>query len=201
MTCFLISIQYRNCQVILTKPHHGFSLTSSPAHEDRAWHVAWNPTKPLLASCSADKSVRMYNYTSPRDGSELRFSHVATIPTGHTKTVRSVAWAPSGETLATASFDSNIGIWEQAEADEGEAPGSGEWECASLLEGHETECKSVAYSSTGTLLASCSRDKTVWIWEGRSVCAFLLYLTMSPIKFTPTRISNAWVSSWNIVKT
>jgi len=44
-------------------------------------------------------------------------------------------------------------------------PSQREWECVSLLEGHETECKSVAYSSTGTLLASCSRDKTVWIWE------------------------------------
>ncbi|KAJ3754716.1 WD40-repeat-containing domain protein [Lentinula raphanica] len=77
----------------------------------------------------------------------------STIPTGHLKTVRAVAWSPSGQTLATASFDSNIGIWEQELDDDGNP---GEWECASLLEGHETEC---------TLLASCSRDKTIWVWE------------------------------------
>ncbi|RDB18626.1 putative cytosolic iron-sulfur protein assembly protein 1 [Hypsizygus marmoreus] len=158
-------------------------IAELPGHDDRAWHVAWNPTRPLLASCSADKTVRMYAYTSPAPSTTSpptlppapKFTHVSTIPTGHTKAVRSLAWSPSGQTLATASFDSNIGIWEQ-EADEdddgddidergGKGAGKGQWECASQLEGHETECKSVAYSSTGTLLASCSRDKTVWIWE------------------------------------
>ena len=144
-------------------------------HEDRAWHVSWNPTKPLLASCSADKTVRIYSYTAANSEnnvsgelSKYTFKSVTSIPTGHAKTVRSVAWAPSGETLATASFDSNIGIWEREKVEGGDEPGLGmdEWECISTLEGHETECKSVAYSSTGTLLASCSRDKTVWIWEG-----------------------------------
>lgn len=100
------------------------------------------------------------------------FRHTATISTGHTKAVRALAWSPSGQTLATASFDSNIGVWEQEAGSDEEGDvsggGKGEWECASQLEGHETECKSVAYSSTGTLLASCSRDKTVWIWEGVS---------------------------------
>ncbi|THH00038.1 hypothetical protein EW026_g2430 [Hermanssonia centrifuga] len=140
-------------------------------HDDRAWHIAWNPTRNLLASCSADKTVRLYNFsssTSQSDGitSELTFTHNTTIPTGHTKTVRAVAWSPSGKTLATASFDANIGIWAQEDDnEEAEDSPSGEWECMSLLEGHETECKSLAYSSTGTLLASCSRDKTVWIWE------------------------------------
>ncbi|CAA7268490.1 unnamed protein product [Cyclocybe aegerita] len=164
-------------------PYKLVPVAELQGHEDRAWHVAWNPKKPTLASCSADKTVRLYSYSSaPCSHSTnldeantsshahehpLRFEHITTIPTGHAKTVRSVAWAPSGETLATASFDSNIGIWEKGEEepDEDGATGDGEWECISTLEGHETECKSVAYSSTGTLLASCSRDKTVWIWE------------------------------------
>ncbi|THH28446.1 hypothetical protein EUX98_g5734 [Antrodiella citrinella] len=141
-------------------------VTELEGHDDRAWHLAWNPTRPILASCSSDKTVRMYSYRAASD--PLTFAHTTTIPTGHTKTVRAVAWSPSGDTLATASFDSNIGIWtqENAEGDEGgNGTSAGEWECMSLLEGHETECKSVSYSSSGTLLASCSRDKTVWIWE------------------------------------
>ncbi|TFK49331.1 WD40 repeat-like protein [Heliocybe sulcata] len=150
-------------------------LAELEGHDDRAWHVAWNPTKPILASCSADKTVRLYHYRQETEASSsaIAFNPVNTIQTGHTKTVRAVAWSPSGQTLATASFDTNIGIWEQEpaedEEDEDDNAGyrvtTGEWECMSLLEGHETECKSVAYSSSGSLLASCSRDKTVWVWE------------------------------------
>jgi WD40 repeat protein len=173
----------------------------SSGHEDRVWHVSWNPTKPLLASCSADKSVRMYHYKRDPDAPNVTFSHLNSIPTGHTKTVRATAWSPSGETLATASFDSNIGIWEQETSvnDDG-SPSKGEWECASLLEGHETECKSVAYSSTGTLLASCSRDKTVWIWEGKCSLFYCHGLKLTCSKYIRIPTSNAWVSSWSIVR-
>ncbi|KAF8962358.1 WD40-repeat-containing domain protein [Flammula alnicola] len=160
-------------------PYKLESVADLPGHEDRAWHVAWNPEKPLLASCSADKTVRIYSYSTtpsvdnkdPKSipSSTYTFKLLTSIPTGHAKTVRAVAWSPSGETLATASFDSNIGIWECEKGDGGDddegGDASGEWECISTLEGHETECKSVAYSASGTLLASCSRDKTVWIWE------------------------------------
>jgi len=61
--------------------------------------------------------------------------------------------------LATASFDSTAGIWERD-------PDSGDYECVANLEGHENEVKSIAWSPSSQYLATCSRDKSVWIWAG-----------------------------------
>ena len=58
--------------------------------------------------------------------------------------------------LATASFDASTAVW---------AERGGDWECVAVVEGHENEVKSCAWSPSGALLATCGRDKTVWIWE------------------------------------
>lgn len=164
-------------------------------HLDRAWGLAWNPTLPILASCSSDKNVRLHSFTLPTDDEQQdvgssssdrslpRFRLQEVIQTGHRRTVRSVAWAPTGRTLATASFDSTVGIWERVQdvisavkasggdsddfkRNDGLQNGDVEWDCIGTLEGHDNECKSVAFSHDGGLLASCSRDKSVWVWEG-----------------------------------
>ncbi|PWN53338.1 putative cytosolic iron-sulfur protein assembly protein 1 [Violaceomyces palustris] len=187
-------------------------LAELQGHSDRAWHLAWNPCLPILASCSTDKDVRLHSYSFPSSSSSSSsspsndpstsanstpvFNLREVIPTGHKRTVRQVAWSPSGKTLATASFDSTVGIWERIEDIDANtvpisSPGSyqngfqgslkssslaansnaakrddePEWDCIGTLEGHESECKSVAFSHTGSVLASCSRDKSVWIWE------------------------------------
>ncbi|KAL1883057.1 hypothetical protein VTK73DRAFT_132 [Phialemonium thermophilum] len=40
-----------------------------------------------------------------------------------------------------------------------------DWEFTVVLEGQENEIKGVAFSPSGQYLATCSRDKTIWIWE------------------------------------
>ncbi len=154
--------------------------TLTPPSSSRAWLSAPHPYLPLLATASSDKSVRIYSLTS----STLH----STISGGHKRSIRSCAWKPGtkGESvLATGSFDASAGIWrrwddgglvprpdpqeqefavsgtgDNADEDEDE-----EWRFSVVLDGHESEVKSVAWSAGGQFLATCSRDKSVWIWE------------------------------------
>ena len=78
----------------------------------------------------------------------------------HQRTIRCVAFCPlsSSCTLAAASFDGTVTIWEHNR-------NTDVWDCTTQLEGHENEVKCVTWNATGSLLATCGRDKTVWIWE------------------------------------
>ncbi|KAI5475144.1 cytosolic iron-sulfur protein assembly protein 1 [Pseudohyphozyma bogoriensis] len=147
-------------------------------HTDRVWHLSWSPAAPILASCSTDKSIRLYSFApapkplsldddpSPSTSTSAEpaaptepaktylFSHKSTIPTSHNRTVRSLSFSPTGATLATASFDATVGIWTQVDeagvedGDEGGGhPSEGEWEPVDPLEGHESECKSVEWTT------------------------------------------------------
>ncbi|KAK4749928.1 hypothetical protein SAY87_027377 [Trapa incisa] len=127
-------------------------------HTDRVWSMAWNPSSgvagipTMFASCSGDKTVRIWEQNSSSSSWECK----AVLDETHTRTVRSCSWSPSGNLLATASFDGTTAIWENVGDD---------FECISTLEGHDSEVKSVSWNASGSLLATCSRDKSVWIWE------------------------------------
>lgn len=165
-------------------------LKSLPAHSDKAWSVSSHQVLPLLATASSDKTSKIYKLSESQD-----FPLVATLEGTHKRSVRTVSFKPhlkSSENdfidlpaLASGSFDSTISVWgidepeelldedEDMEDEEGKkqreidvlTSAKNEWNLMALIEGHENEVKAVAWNRSGNYLASCSRDKTIWIWE------------------------------------
>ena len=102
---------------------------------------------------------------------------IHTLEDFSTRTVRTCEWSPCGRYLAAASFDGNTTVWRvggsslAAGAQAGVLARGGvlaselTFDTLSILDGHENEVKGVSWSASGELLATCGRDKSVWLWE------------------------------------
>ncbi|KAI0465310.1 hypothetical protein LJB42_000540 [Komagataella kurtzmanii] len=126
-------------------------------HTDKCWATSIHSKLPLLATVSGDRTCRVYNLETKR-------LIVVLDDDSHSKTLSSVEWKPTGEfpSLAIGSFDSTISIWGNEEA---VLEDEDSWTLMAIIEGHENEIKGVSWSHDGVYLASCSRDKSIWIWE------------------------------------
>ena len=149
---------------------------------------------PLLATASADQNVNVWSLRDFSLVSTISGGHKRSIRTvawkdfGPQRQKRGEAKGQQPVILGTGSFDANVGIWawnnEQrrsefsGEANDGAAEefdmgGAAEedeeWHFSTLLTGPDSEIKSIAFSPhfgyPANLLATSSRDKSVWIWE------------------------------------
>jgi WD40 repeat protein/serine/threonine protein kinase len=110
-------------------------------HSGSVWCVRWNHDGSRLASASNDRSVRVWS----AEGSTLQLLE-------HPAAVVAVAWNPESTALVSAAANV-LHLWN---ADGTPGP---------LLKGHTQTVHSVAWSATGTQIASASDDQTVRVWD------------------------------------
>jgi len=123
-----------------TAPLHVFD-----GHDNAVQSLAYSPQQFLLASGSADKTVRLW---------DLQTLSLKRSYRGQRDFVTSVAFSPNGRLLAGGGLDGRIDLWSVASSRRFRS-----------LNGHKGRVADVAFSPSEDLLASASEDGTVRVWD------------------------------------
>ncbi|MEC4814558.1 MAG: AAA-like domain-containing protein [Scytonema sp. PMC 1069.18] len=156
-------------------------------HSDRVQNVSFSPDGKILASASADNTVKLWNV---KDGILLRSLE------GHTSDVWSISFSPNGEILASTGNDGTVRLWNVKDytqikiikgynkslssvnfSPNGKTLAVGaldgrvgifnvdDGNLIQIIDGHSEPVVSVNFSPDGTMIASSSLDGTLKLWN------------------------------------
>lgn len=147
--------------------------TASSDKTSKIYKLSKEQNFPLLGKLEEThkRSVRTVSFKPPLGSSESEFIDLPALASGSFDSTISVWGIDEPEELLDNEEDFGaeederaIKARKQREADL-LTSANNEWNLMALIEGHENEVKAVAWNRSGNFLASCSRDKTIWIWE------------------------------------
>lgn len=128
------------------------TLTGGHARSVRtgAWKPAMPPHKLCLVTASFDSTAALWRWDGDSNPLALPLDSAPSLPSSLEVDVTAA--------VTPRAVPRGPGADDKDDDDD-------DWEFSLVLEGHDSEVKSVAFSPSAQYLATCSRDKTVWIWE------------------------------------
>lgn len=119
-------------------------------HSDDIRKIALSPDGQILASCSDDGTVKLWNIKNS-DHSSVTLK----VKEAGTKGFRSLAFSADGQILAAGTFDGAIIIWNLSETNSPKA----------ILHGSSYIINDLAFSKDNKLLVTAGSDGTLQIWD------------------------------------
>ena len=113
-----------------------FCLITHPVNHLKVKSVSWAKSGQLLATCSRDKTVWVWE-VAEEDEYEC-----SAVLNAHTQDVKKVLWHPLEDLLASASYDNTIKMFREDPSDQ-------EWTCVATLASHTSTVWSIAFDKTG----------------------------------------------------
>jgi WD40 repeat protein len=114
-------------------------------HSDTVFGVCFSPDSTKLATCGADKFVKIFEIPSGKliKGFE-----------GHTHQVLDVGWKADGKLLASAGADNVIKVWDYEKGEQ-----------VRTMAGHGKQVTRLLFVGATGEIATCSGDQTVRLWN------------------------------------
>mmetsp|Transcript_11269 Transcript_11269/g.16966 ORF Transcript_11269/g.16966 Transcript_11269/m.16966 type:complete len:841 (-) Transcript_11269:67-2589(-) len=144
----------------LLKSYRALQASSSPglvrltsqysirAHDKDINCVVSSPNDAMLASCSQDRTIRLWNVSD--------LTPIATL-NGHKRGVWRVQFSPIDKVLASCSGDRTVRLWSLSD-----------WSCLRTLEGNSASVLCVSFVNKGSQLMSGSADGLLRLWTVRT---------------------------------
>jgi WD40 repeat protein len=127
------------------------------------WTVAFSPDGRILAAGSEDNLIRLWGTSDPARPRPLGPPLAAGTGTGEAGGANSIAFSPDGKIMAAGSGDNTLRLWDMGDPAHPRLLGP------PLLAGTHTGLSSgvisVAFSPSGRVLATGSRDNMVRLWD------------------------------------